>query len=107
MTAATERGKASVSKEKELYYCGLVMRAGSLGKSNRVCSVLCVIGRSGVWKDKATADTRVHCIAPQRLAYALRQTEHGCVGTLFCSISPARRTYEWRYRGGFSLPLQK
>ena len=43
------------------------MGAGSLGRSSRVCSVLCVRFRSSVETNKATADTRFtephHCVS--------------------------------------------
>ena len=41
----------------------VVLETGSLGKSSRVCSVLCVRFRSRVETNKATADTR--CTEPR------------------------------------------
>ena len=48
---------------KECYWFRVVFGTGSLGKSNRVCSVLCVRFRSSVETNKATADTR--CTEPR------------------------------------------
>ena len=50
--------ESSVMGNKECYWWKVVFGAGSLGKSSRVCSVLCVRFRSSVETNKATADTR-------------------------------------------------
>ena len=54
--------ETSVMRNKECYWLRVVLGAGSLGKSSRVCSVLCVRFRSNVETNKATADTR--CTEP-------------------------------------------
>ena len=61
-TAESEWSEPSVLGNKECYYLRVVLGAGSLGKSSRVCSVLCVRFRSSVETNKATADTR--CTEP-------------------------------------------
>ena len=50
-------------ENEECYWLSLVFGNGSLGKSSRVCSVLCVRFRSSVETNTATADTR--CTKPR------------------------------------------
>ena len=56
--------ESSVMENEECYWLSVVLGAGSLGKSSRVCSVLCVRFRSSFETNKATADKR--CTKPRQ-----------------------------------------